>query len=176
MAVIWTDHASRVNRLDARAVMTTLLGNLLGALCACCSTTPAASSTTPTTRNGSPRHSVRPTVSGNRGRLQLPLPGPMLSSLVLVSDKSQRRAARSVVAEYHHAQLDELVARVGEAVDRYRAGELDAFDVDQVLFQYSRAAKELWKFCNHLQVEVAAAVIREQPSHDWWERGAPRQR
>jgi hypothetical protein len=34
----------------------------------------------------------------------------------------------------------------GEAVDRYRAGELDAFDVDQVLFQYSRAAKELWKF------------------------------
>jgi hypothetical protein len=25
-------------------------------------------------------------------------------------------------------------------------------------------------------VEVAAAIIREQPSHDWWERGAPRQR
>ena len=83
---------------------------------------------------------------------------------------------RSVVADYHQAQLGELVARVGEAVDRYRAGELDAFDVDQVLFQYSRAAKELWKFCNSLQVEVAAALIRDQPPGDWWERGAPRRR
>jgi hypothetical protein len=100
----------------------------------------------------------------------------LLGSLVLVFDKSERRAARSVVAEYHHAQLDELVAHVGEVVDRFRAGEIDAFDVDQALLQYSRAAKELWKFCNHLQVEVAAAMIREQPLHDWWERGAPRER
>ena len=99
-----------------------------------------------------------------------------LSNLVLVSNKSERRAARSVVAEYHQAELDGLVARVGEAIDRYRAGDLDAFDVDQVLFQYSRAAKELWKYCNYLQVEIAAAMIREQPPHDWWERGAPRRR
>ena len=100
----------------------------------------------------------------------------LLSSLELVSGKSERRAARSVVADYHHAQLGELVAHVGEAVDRYRAGELDAFDVDHVLFQYSRAAKELWKFCNSLQVEVAAAMILDQPPRDWWERGAPRAR
>jgi hypothetical protein len=93
-----------------------------------------------------------------------------------VSDKAQRRAARLAVEDYHQAQLRELVARVGQAVDRYRAGELDAFDVDQVLFQYSRAAKELWKFCNTLQVEVAAQVIREQPPSDWWERAAPRHR
>ena len=78
-----------------------------------------------------------------------------------MSGKAERPAARSVVADYHRAQLGDLVARVGEAVDRYRAGELDAFDVDQVLFQYSRAAKELWKFCNSLQVEVAAALIRD---------------
>ncbi|HKG49579.1 MAG TPA: hypothetical protein VKB14_04015 [Actinomycetales bacterium] len=93
-----------------------------------------------------------------------------------MSGKSERRAARSVVAEYHQAQLGDLVAHVGEAVDRYRAGALDAFDVDHVLFQYSRAAKELWKFCNHLPVEIAAAMIREEPAHDWWERGAPRER
>jgi len=43
-----------------------------------------------------------------------------------------------VVADYHAAQLGELVVRVGEVVNRYRAGELDAFHVDQVLFQYSR--------------------------------------
>ena len=100
----------------------------------------------------------------------------LLSSLAPVSGKSERRAARSVVADYHHTQLGELVARVGEAVDRYRASELDAFDVDQVLFQYPRAAKELWRFCNSLQVEVAAAMIRDQAPRDWWERGAPRTR
>jgi hypothetical protein len=81
-----------------------------------------------------------------------------------------------VVADYHAAQLGALVAHVGEAVDRYRAGEADAFEVDRVLFQYSRAAKELWKFCNHSQVELAAAMITEQPPHDWWEQGAPRTR
>jgi len=99
-----------------------------------------------------------------------------VSNLGLVSGKSERRAARSVVADYHDAQLGELVARVGDAIDRHRAGELDAFDVDRVLFQYYRAAKELWKFCSYLQVEVAAAMIREQPPNDWWERGAPRER
>ena len=99
-----------------------------------------------------------------------------MSSLVLVAGKSERRAAGSLVAEYHQAQLGDLVARVGEAVDLYRAGALDAFDVDRVLFQYSRAAKELWKFCNQLPVETAAAMIREQPPHDWWKRGAPRER
>jgi hypothetical protein len=93
-----------------------------------------------------------------------------------VSSKSERRAARAVVADYHAAQLGALVARVGEAVDRYRAGEVDAFEVDRVLFQYSRAAKELWKFCNHLHVEVAAAMIIDQPPQDWWELGAPRAR
>jgi hypothetical protein len=81
-----------------------------------------------------------------------------------------------MVAKYHGAQLELLVARVGDAIDRHRAGDLDAFDVDEVLFQYSRAAKELWKFCNYLQVEVAAAMIREDPPNDWWERGAPRRR
>lgn len=81
-----------------------------------------------------------------------------------------------MVAEYHCAELEGLLVHVAEAVDRYREGELDAFDVDQVLFQYSRAAKELWKYCNLVQVELAAAIIQEQPPHDWWERGAPRRR
>jgi hypothetical protein len=66
--------------------------------------------------------------------------------------------------------------RPSASIDRHRAGELDAFEVDHVLFQYSRAAKELWKFCNSFPVEMAAAMIREEPSPDWWERGAPRAR
>lgn len=93
-----------------------------------------------------------------------------------MSSKSERQAARAQVAAYHEAQQAELVARVGEAIDRYRAGELNAFDVDQVLFQYSRAAKELWKFCNLASVELAAAMIHDDPPINWWEVGAPRRR
>lgn len=79
-----------------------------------------------------------------------------------------------MVAGYHEAKLAELVAHVAEAIDRFRADELDAFRVDEVLFQYSRAAKELWKFSNIGDVEVAASQLQQGPPIDWWERGAPR--
>lgn len=93
-----------------------------------------------------------------------------------MSSKSERRAAREDVAAYHEAQLSLLVTLVAEAIDRFRAGELDAFEVDQVFFQYSRAAKDLWKFCNLGPVEFTASLIRADPPSDWWARGAPRQR
>ena len=93
-----------------------------------------------------------------------------------MSGKSQRQAARSVVAGYHDEQLRQLVDHVGGAIDRYRAGELGAFEMDRILFQYSRAAKELWKFCNTLDPEVAAAMVGDQPSVDWWALGAPSER
>jgi hypothetical protein len=93
-----------------------------------------------------------------------------------VPAKSDRQAAREAVVKYHEGQLAVLVERVGDAIDRFRVGELDAFDVDQVLFQYSRAAKELWKFCNLGDPEPAAGLIRERPVVDWWERGTPRKR
>jgi hypothetical protein len=112
---------------------------------------------------------------GLSGRPPQPLLGRSVGSLAYVSGKSERRAARAAVAGYHDAQQAELVVHVGKAIDRYRAGELDAFEVDRVLFQYSRATKELWKFCNYLDVEVAAPMILEQPVIDWWERGAPRE-
>lgn len=93
-----------------------------------------------------------------------------------MSSKSERRAAREAVAAYHEARLAELIQRVGEALDHFRAGELDAFDADQVIFQYSRAAKELWKFCNLPDVEFTARVIVDRAPADWWDRGAPRRR
>ena len=80
------------------------------------------------------------------------------------------------MAAYHAAQLTLLVERVGVEIDRYRAGQLDAFDIDQILFQYSRAAKELWKSCYLVDVEIAAKLVGDQPPDDWWERGAPRNR
>jgi hypothetical protein len=97
--------------------------------------------------------------------------GTSLSSCV---QKSDRQQAREAVAAYHEAELAELVAHVAEAIDRLRSGELKAFDVDEVLFQYSRAAKELWKFCNIGNVQVTAGQLHGAPPIDWWERGTPR--
>ena len=91
-----------------------------------------------------------------------------------MSTKSERRAAREAVAAYHDARLGELIRHVGEAVDRFRAGELDAFETDQIILQYSRAAKELWKFCNLTDVVFTAEVIGERAPANWWERGAPK--
>lgn len=90
-----------------------------------------------------------------------------------MSSKAERRAARQEVAAYHEAELGRLVGHVEEAVRRHRAGELDAFEVDEVIFQYSRAAKELWKFCNLGNVESTAHWIRDESPSGWWERGKP---
>jgi hypothetical protein len=46
------------------------------------------------------------------------------------------------------------------------------FAADRVLFQYSRSAKELWKFCNLSDVEMTAQDVLDRPAIDWWERGA----
>jgi hypothetical protein len=78
------------------------------------------------------------------------------------------------VAAYHEARLAELVEHVGRAIDRFRAGELDAFAADRVLFQYSRSAKELWKFCNLTDVVTTAQAVVDRPPINWWERGAPK--
>jgi hypothetical protein len=93
-----------------------------------------------------------------------------------VSAKSDRRAARETVAAYQQEQLGELVRRVQLAIERFQSGEIDAFEVDEVIFQYSRAAKELWKFCNMGHVEIAARIVRDEPPSDWWNRGARRRR
>jgi hypothetical protein len=47
--------------------------------------------------------------------------------------KSERQLSREAVAGYHEAMLSELVRKVATAVDRYRDGELDAFEVDCVV-------------------------------------------
>jgi hypothetical protein len=95
-----------------------------------------------------------------------------------VGSKRERRADRALVSAYHQARLGELVEHVADAVDRFRAGELDAYAVDEVLHQYRRAARELWKFCwlagAGAGVELTARVLRdmadEGESIDWWTR------
>jgi hypothetical protein len=79
------------------------------------------------------------------------------------------------MAAYHEASLGELNRSTSPTtIDRFRAGELDAFAADHALFQYSRSAKELWKFL-HLDAgrNCRPTAILDQPAGvDWWERGA----
>jgi len=65
--------------------------------------------------------------------------GSSVGTLGVMSSSSERQAARELIAAYHAARLADLVQRVGEAISRFRAGETNAFEADQVIFQYSRA-------------------------------------
>jgi hypothetical protein len=91
-----------------------------------------------------------------------------------VTTKSDRQAARQAVAAFHEAQLAGLVEHVGSAVDRFRSGHMDAFAVDRVLFQYARAAKELWKLCNLGDPELV--LDSSATAHPWIGGSSGRQR
>jgi hypothetical protein len=101
-----------------------------------------------------------------------------------VGTKAERHAARERVSAYHQAQLAELLTHVAAAIDRYRAGELDAFAVDETIHHYHRAAAELWKFCfaqgGGSHAEFTASLLDRMTADaetiDWWERATPRPR
>jgi hypothetical protein len=98
--------------------------------------------------------------------------------------KAERRQARERVAAYHEACLGQLVAHVANVLDRYRAGQLDAYAVDETIHHYHRAAGQLWKFCwasgSSTHLDLIARLIDEQTANgetpDWWQDGAPRTR
>ena len=99
--------------------------------------------------------------------------------------KAERGAARERVSRYHETELARLVERVEQTIARYRVGEIDVHDVDEVIHRYSKAARALWKFCwstdsgSHVifvarTLELWAAEI---DSVDWWEEAErPRRR
>jgi hypothetical protein len=97
--------------------------------------------------------------------------------------KERRRVARVLVATYYEAELARLLEHVAEAIERYRVGELDVHDVDEVIHRYKKAARELWKFCflggSGAYVETVAATLErlteEGDRPDWW-RAAERRR
>jgi hypothetical protein len=98
-----------------------------------------------------------------------------------VSDeKTRRRAARELVATYHQEQLRTLLERVRDGFAQLDAGEIDEFDLDDLIHRYKRAAAELWKFCGSsgsqwLQAADTLTYLRERGEEpDWWTRSAPR--
>ncbi|MGB9303891.1 MAG: hypothetical protein WCB92_09485 [Mycobacterium sp.] len=78
----------------------------------------------------------------------------------------------------------ELIEFIAAAVDEYRAGEIDAYAVDETIHHYHRAARELWKFCwlggGGTHSEIVAHLLEGMASDgepiNWWERSAPRRR
>ena len=101
-----------------------------------------------------------------------------------MGSKRERQADRALVAAYHEARLGELVHHVAAAIDAFRAGEQDAYEVDETIHQYHRAARELWKFCWGAGVgtgiELRARLLQDMAAEgehiDWWQRGEPRER
>jgi hypothetical protein len=99
--------------------------------------------------------------------------------------RAERRAARERVARYYESELAKLVDRVEPAIDRYRGGEIGLTDVDDVNHRYSKATRELWKFCwstgSSSHVVLVARTLEfwaaEDDSVDWWEEAErPRRR
>lgn len=96
--------------------------------------------------------------------------------------KAERRAARERVSAYHRAELAKLVTRVEQAIARYRTGELDVHDVDDVIHRYSKAARKLWTFCwargsgSHAvyAARILDAWAAEADEVDWWEEAERR--
>ena len=102
----------------------------------------------------------------------------MASGTEPAGEKAKRRAARELIGAYHQEQLRALLEHVRDGFARLDAGEIDEFDLDELIHRYKRAATELWKFCGStggewLQAVNALAYLREQGQEpDWWARSA----
>jgi hypothetical protein len=99
------------------------------------------------------------------------------------NEKARRRAARQLIGEYHEEQLRLLLDRVRDGFAKMDAGEIDPFDLDELIHHYKRSAQKLWSFCGSSggAWERAALTLeweREQgePETDWWEVGRPHRR
>jgi len=110
-------------------------------------------------------------------------PWPALATLGVVQrSRPDRRAARQLIAACHRNELRTLLGRVRAGFAQLDAGEIDEFEMDDVIHHYKRSAAELWKFCGSSggQWQRAAHTLTYLREHgeepDWWEAGAPRRR
>ena len=100
----------------------------------------------------------------------------------VVGTSAERRAARERVSAHHQSQLAELLNHVAAAIDRYRAGEIDASAVDETIHHYHRATGNLWKFCfargggTHTEfiADLLDRMTADAEPIDWWKRATPR--
>lgn len=98
-------------------------------------------------------------------------------------ERSEYRAERRTIGAYDEQQLLALLEHVQAGLARLDAGEIDAFELDDLIHRYKRSARELWKFCSHSGSGwlTAARTLeylqehREEPPN-WWAAGEPHSR
>jgi hypothetical protein len=97
-------------------------------------------------------------------------------------EKARRREAVEIVVTYHEQQLLKLLEHVRDGFRKLDAGEMDAFELDELIHRYKRSTKELWKFCQVTGVDAersasTLAWLRENNDEpDWWEAGEYKRR
>ena len=97
----------------------------------------------------------------------------------VTDERARRRAACDLIGAYHDEQLRGLLEHVREGFARLDRGEINAFELDELIHRYKRSARELWKFCGSSgsDWERAAKMLTflrsdgEEP--DWWRAGEP---
>jgi len=91
-----------------------------------------------------------------------------------LSDRTERREALAIVGAYHQEHLRSLLEHVRDGFTKLDAGEVDEFELDDLIHHYKRAAKQLWLFCGSTgsHVLLAAAAIAQMRNggeeRDWW--------
>jgi hypothetical protein len=98
-------------------------------------------------------------------------------------EKARRRAARELIGRYHDQQLRLLLDHVREGFQKLDRGDIDPFDLDELIHHYKRSAQKLWSFCGSSGSAWEQAAITVQWWHehgedgsDWWAAGEPRRR
>ena len=95
----------------------------------------------------------------------------------VTGERARRRAARELIGAYHEEQLRGLLEHVRDGFTRLDGGEIDAFELDDLIHRYKRSARELWKFCGSSgsDWERAAGMLaflrRNGEEPDWWSAG-----
>jgi len=97
-------------------------------------------------------------------------------------ERARRRAARELIGAYRDEQLRGLLEHVREGFARLDRGEIDAFELDDLIHRYKRSARELWKFCGssgsdwERAVKMLAFLRENDEEPDWWSAGEPHRR
>ena len=88
-----------------------------------------------------------------------------------------------MIGRYHEEQLGLLLERVRQGFARLDAGEIDAFDLDELIHRYKRSARGLRKFCGQSGSGWLSAVrtlryleAQGEGLPDWWAAGEPQRR
>jgi hypothetical protein len=94
------------------------------------------------------------------------------------TEKDRRRAAREPLGSYHEREPRALLEHVRDGFSRLDAGEIDAFELDQLIHRYKRSARELWT-SRSVGPESTSAIedARKRGEEvDWWAAGEVRRR